>query len=57
VNELRSVAFAVAAAVARQAQRDGVARTRDDDALADIIRAQMWDPVYRPYRLPKTTRP
>jgi malate dehydrogenase (oxaloacetate-decarboxylating) len=53
VNELRAVAFAVATAVARQAQKDGVAKPLDDAALADAIRAQIWEPVYRPYRRPK----
>ncbi len=52
VNELRAVAFAVATAVGRQAQKDGVAKAIDDAALADAIRAQIWEPVYRPYRRP-----
>jgi malate dehydrogenase (oxaloacetate-decarboxylating) len=49
VDELRSVALAVATAVARQAQKEGIARN-DDDLHADGISAQMWEPVYRPYR-------
>jgi malate dehydrogenase (oxaloacetate-decarboxylating) len=53
VSELRAVAYAVATAVARQAQKDGVAKTIDDAALSDAIRAQMWEPLYRPYRRPK----
>jgi malate dehydrogenase (oxaloacetate-decarboxylating) len=50
VEELRRVAVAVAAAVARQAIRDGLAEPCDDDELARRIAAQMWEPVYRPYR-------
>jgi len=53
VSELRAVAFAVATAVARQAQKDRVASGPDEGALGDAIRAQIWEPVYRPYRRPK----
>jgi malate dehydrogenase (oxaloacetate-decarboxylating) len=53
VSELRAVSYAVAVAVARQAQKDGVAEASDEAMLADAIRAQMWEPVYRPYRGPK----
>ena len=51
VSSLRAVAVAVATAVARQAQRDGVAEPCDDEALATRLRANVWEPVYRPYRL------
>lgn len=50
VNELRNVAFAVAVAVARQAQLDGVAPPFERGSIGDRIRAEMWEPVYRPYR-------
>src|SRR5262245_37630335 len=50
VNELRKVALAVAGAVARQAQADGVAEPCAPDVLAARIRALVWEPVYRPYR-------
>jgi malate dehydrogenase (oxaloacetate-decarboxylating) len=50
VDELRRVAVAVATAVARQAQTDGVAPRCDDETLARRIAAEMWEPVYRPYR-------
>jgi malate dehydrogenase (oxaloacetate-decarboxylating) len=53
VSELRAVAFAVATAVARQAQIDGVAPASGGDGLAERIGAQMWEPVYHPYRRPK----
>ncbi len=51
VNELRKVSLAVAVAVGRQAQADGVADPCGDDALQGRIRAHVWEPVYRPYRL------
>jgi malate dehydrogenase (oxaloacetate-decarboxylating) len=50
VTELRTVAVAVAAAVARQAQADGVADRCDEETLQQRIAAQVWQPVYRPYR-------
>jgi malate dehydrogenase (oxaloacetate-decarboxylating) len=50
VQELRSVAVAIATAVSRQAQQDGVAEPCSDDELAGRIAAQIWEPVYRPYR-------
>ncbi len=50
VGDLRRVAVVVATAVARQAQQDGVAEPLDDTTLALRIAAQVWEPVYRPYR-------
>ena len=55
VNELRAVAVAVARAVARQAQEDGVAEAASDTVLAARIAAYVWEPRYRPYR--KTASP
>jgi len=59
VTALREVAVAVALAVARQAEREGLAPALGDDAaLAARIRARMWAPSYRPYRrLPATPSP
>ena len=51
VGELREVSSAVAMAVGRQAQADGVADSCDDDTLQSRIRARVWQPLYRPYRL------
>ena len=50
VDQLRSVSIAVATAVARQAQADGAADPCDEAALAERIRACVWEPRYRPYR-------
>ena len=50
VSELRSVSFTVAKAVARQAIDDGVAERLDEQALESRIRANIWEPVYLPYR-------
>ncbi|MEJ0093489.1 MAG: NAD-dependent malic enzyme [Methylocella sp.] len=50
VDQLRAVAVAVATAVARQAQADGLAEPCDDAALAERIRAHVWEPRYRPYK-------
>ena len=49
VGELRSVAKAVARAVALQARAEGQAPFNDAD-LDALIAAKMWEPVYRPYR-------
>jgi malate dehydrogenase (oxaloacetate-decarboxylating) len=50
VTELRTVAFGVAEAVAKQAAVDGVAEPYDDETLKACINALVWEPVYRPYR-------
>ena len=50
VSELRSVSFAVAKAVALQAIKDGVAGPLDEQTLESRIRANVWEPVYFPYR-------
>jgi malic enzyme len=41
--------MAVALAVAKQAQTDGVTEPCDDVVMADRIRARIWEPTYRPY--------
>jgi malate dehydrogenase (oxaloacetate-decarboxylating) len=50
VSELRSVSFAVAKAVALQAMNDGVASPLDERTLESRILANVWEPVYLPYR-------
>ena len=49
VDQLRAVSVSVALATARQAQIDGVAEHCDDAELLPRIKAQVWQPVYRPY--------
>jgi len=50
VDQLRAVSISVASAVARQAQADGVARRCDEQALGELIRSHVWEPIYQPYR-------
>jgi len=51
VTDLRSVAVAVANAVARAARNDGLCDALDDETIALRIAAKMWEPKYCPYRL------
>ena len=48
--ELRRISFHVALAVAKQAQAEGLADPASDEAIADAVRAKMWDPLYASYR-------
>ncbi|KAK4945481.1 NAD-dependent malic enzyme, mitochondrial [Elasticomyces elasticus] len=55
VDEARPVSVKIAAAVIRTAVEEGLAQTdnipvENDDDLENWIKAQMWDPVYRPYQ-------
>jgi len=50
VPDLRRVAVAVAKAVARQAQADGVAEPCDAATLDARIAARIWEPRYQPYQ-------
>ena len=50
VHLMRTVAAAVATAVARQAQADGVAEKTDAATLDARIAAHVWEPRYQPYR-------
>jgi len=50
VADLRETSVAVAAAVARAAQAEGVASGTLDADLTGQVRALMWDPRYRPVR-------
>jgi malate dehydrogenase (oxaloacetate-decarboxylating) len=49
VTELRNVAVAVARAVGRQAQTDGLAPKRHDNDLEESIQSRVWNPGYQPY--------
>jgi len=48
--EIRKLSFAVAFAVARQAQKEGCAEALSEEETAAAISAKMWEPVYTPYR-------
>src|SRR5690349_13345144 len=50
LREIRKLSFAVALAVAQQAQKEGCADALSEDATAAAIRAKMWEPVYARYR-------
>ncbi len=50
VSELRTVSFAIAKAVALRALKDGVADPVNEPTLESCIRANIWQPVYLPYR-------
>ena len=50
VADLRETSVAVAAAVARAAEAEGVASATLDTDLTGQVRALMWQPRYRPVR-------
>jgi len=48
--DIRMLSFQVAFAVAKQAQREGLAETMADETLAAVLRDKMWEPFYARYR-------
>ncbi|TGG93433.1 NAD-dependent malic enzyme [Natronospirillum operosum] len=50
LGDIRAVSMAIAFAVARQAQADGVALQSDDDTIRAAIERNFWEPRYRSYR-------
>lgn len=54
VQDVREISVKIAAAVIKQAVKDGLNQEKDipaDDAeLDEWIREQMWNPVYRPLK-------
>jgi malate dehydrogenase (oxaloacetate-decarboxylating) len=50
IDQLRRTSIAVAAAVARAAQRDHVAGASIGDDISARVRAAMWEPAYPPVR-------
>jgi len=50
ISQLREVSMAVAKAVARQAQADGLAAACDGSLLDKRIEDCVWEPRYRPYK-------
>jgi malate dehydrogenase (oxaloacetate-decarboxylating) len=51
IADLRETSVAVAAAIARAAEAEGVASARLDADLPSQMRALMWEPRYRPVRV------
>jgi malate dehydrogenase (oxaloacetate-decarboxylating) len=49
LESLRNVSMSVAVAVGRQAQAEGLAEIKGD-AFNEAVRANVWEPVYLPYR-------
>jgi malate dehydrogenase (oxaloacetate-decarboxylating) len=57
VEDARPISVKIAMAVIRSAVEEGMAQTPDipvdnDDDLEEWVKAQMWDPIYRPYHRP-----
>ena len=50
LNTLRTVSLAVAVALGRQAALEGLAAVKGE-AFIEALRANMWEPVYLPYKL------
>jgi malate dehydrogenase (oxaloacetate-decarboxylating) len=49
LETLRAVSLSVAVALGRQAEIEGLAEVKGD-AFVEELRANVWEPVYRPYR-------
>jgi malate dehydrogenase (oxaloacetate-decarboxylating) len=56
VTALREVAIAVGSAVARQAQADGLAPRIRNSVIGKRVDAQVWEPEYQSYVVPRMTR-
>lgn len=54
VEDARRVSIQIAKAVIRQSQKEDLAQATDipdsDEDLEEWVKAQMWEPVYRPYQ-------
>ena len=50
LSEIREVSRIIAIAVAKQAMAEKVAETISDEKLAQRIKSNFWNPVYREYR-------
>lgn len=49
LESLRAVSMSVAVAIGRQAEREGLAQVKGEAFIA-AVRANVWEPVYLPYR-------
>lgn len=50
LSDIRNISFQVAVAVAKEAVRSGLSPLQTEDQIEEIIRAKVWEPVYRPYK-------
>ena len=50
LSEVKALSKAIAYAVAKQAQKDGVALGSSDEAIRDSVERNFWFPRYRRYR-------
>ncbi len=50
ITKLREVSVEIAMAVAKEAEREGLAEPHSDDDRRARVLAQMWEPRYRPFR-------
>lgn len=53
LNEIRDVSLHVALAVAKEAIASGFAAFKTDAEIEDVVRANVWEPAYLPYRRSK----
>jgi len=49
MKDIRTVSTAIALAVGRQAEQEGLARVRGEDFEQALLES-MWEPVYAPYK-------
>jgi malate dehydrogenase (oxaloacetate-decarboxylating) len=56
LSEARLLGRLIGQAVGRQAMRDGQAQVADEQELSRELDANIWEPVYVPYKLRQDTR-
>jgi malate dehydrogenase (oxaloacetate-decarboxylating) len=50
LSEIRKLSYYVAAAVGKQAQKEGLARSMSEEAINTVINKKMWEPIYPSYK-------
>ncbi len=50
ITDSLKISFKVALAVAKEAMRSNLAKKRSDEKMEELIKEQIWDPVYLEYR-------
>lgn len=53
LDDIRNISLAIALAVAKEAISSGFAPKQTDEQIEKIVRANVWDPIYLPYRKQK----